>query len=213
VRRPWPTLAGLGVAGQIGLTFDDGPDPVATEKFVAVLAERRVQATFFVLGRMLAATPSLARELTDAGHEIAVHGWEHRNLLLRGPRATRDDLARTRDLVADLTGSAPRWWRPPYGVVSGAGLVSALELGMQPVLWTAWGRDWEARATTQSVAATATRGLRSGGTLLLHDSDCTSAPGSWRNTLGALPHLFDLCDARGWRVVPLREHLNRPAGQ
>lgn len=209
VRRCWPTLAGIGAADQVALTFDDGPDPVGTPRFLDVLAERRVHATFFVLGRMLTAAPSLASEITAAGHELAVHGWEHRNLLLRGPRATRDDIARTRDLITDLTGRAPVWWRPPYGVVSGAGLIAARRAGLHPVLWTAWGRDWEARATRNSVVKTARRNLSGGGTVLLHDSDCTSAPGSWRTTLAALPDLIDLCDSHGWRVVPLREHLCR----
>jgi peptidoglycan/xylan/chitin deacetylase (PgdA/CDA1 family) len=209
VRRRWPTLAGIGAADQVALTFDDGRDPVGTPRFLELLADRRVHATFFVLGRMLAASPALGLELTAAGHELAVHGWDHCNLLLRGPRATRDDIARTRDLIGNLTGSAPRWWRPPYGVLSGAGLLAAAQLRLQPVLWTAWGRDWEARATQHSVLETAERDLSGGGTLLLHDSDCTSAPGSWRTTLAALPDLLDLCAAHGWQVVPVREHLRR----
>jgi hypothetical protein len=48
--------------------------------------------------------------------------------------------------------------------------------------------------------------LRGGGTVLLHDSDCTSAPGSWRTTLGALPRLLGTWRDRGWEVGPLREH-------
>jgi peptidoglycan/xylan/chitin deacetylase (PgdA/CDA1 family) len=207
VRRHWPTLAGLGAAGQVALTFDDGPDPASTPRFLDLLADRQVHATFFVLGRMLMASPSLASDITGAGHELAVHGWDHRNLLLRTPAATRDDMARTRDLIENLTGRTPLWWRPPYGVLSGASLSAAAQLRLRPVLWTAWARDWEARATKQSVLATAMGNLNERGTLLLHDSDCTSAPGSWRTTLAALPELLDLCDAHGWQVVPLREHL------
>jgi formamidopyrimidine-DNA glycosylase len=53
---------------------------------------------------------------------------------------------------------------------------------------------------------TVTADLRGGATVLLHDSDCTSAPGSWKNTLSALPRLLDHCDRRGWTVGPLRDH-------
>ncbi|WP_434481832.1 glycosyltransferase [Streptomyces sp. NBC_01340] len=45
-----------------------------------------------------------------------------------------------------------------------------------------------------------------GGTILLHDSDCTSAPDSWRVTLAALPGVLDTCEAHGWQIGPLREH-------
>jgi hypothetical protein len=52
--------------------------------------------------------------------------------------------------------------------------------------------------------------LRAGGVILLHDSDVTSAPGSWRSALGALPALAEFCAARDWPLGPLREHW--PAG-
>ncbi|MET7527784.1 hypothetical protein [Streptomyces sp900116325] len=79
-------------------------------------------------------------------------------------------------------------------------------LGLIPVPWTCWGEDWRARVTPDSVHRTVTAGLDGGGTILLHDSDCTSAPGSWRTILGALPRLLDTCEQRGLRVGPLRDH-------
>ncbi len=206
-RRMLPGLAGVGRDDHVALTFDDGPDPRSTPAFLAELGRRRVRGTFFLLGRMLAEAPELGRELADAGHEVAVHGWEHRPMPLRGPRATYDDLARARDLVAAATGRAPRWYRPPYGVLSTSALVAARRLGLRPVLWTDWGRDWTGAATPESVLTTLTRDLRGGATVLLHDSDCTSAPESWRATLGALPALLEEIAARGWTAGPLEAHF------
>jgi peptidoglycan/xylan/chitin deacetylase (PgdA/CDA1 family) len=108
--------------------------------------------------------------------------------------------------VQDRTGEDPRWWRPPYGVLTAAGLVSARRAGLTPVLWGAWGEDWTAHASPDSVTASLARGLRPGSTVLLHDSSCTSAPGSWRSALGALPGLVRRCRDRGLDVGPLREH-------
>jgi len=206
-RRVLPGLAGRGRAGHVALTFDDGPDPASTPAFLAELDRHRVSATFFLLGRMLTDCPELGRELADAGHEVAVHGWEHRPMPLRGPLATYDDLARARDLVAATTGQVPRWYRPPYGVLSTAALIAARHLGMTPVLWTNWGRDWTRAATARSVLATLTRDLRGGATVLLHDSDCTSAPGSWRTTLVALPGLLEELRRRDLAAGPLRDHF------
>ncbi|WP_327066068.1 polysaccharide deacetylase family protein [Kitasatospora sp. NBC_01250] len=201
-----PGLSGPGDPGHVALTFDDGPDPASTPRFLAELAKTGTRATFFLLGRMLQRAPELGRELVEAGHEVAVHGWEHRPLLVRSPRATRDDVARARDLVASVTGQQPRWYRPPYGVLSASALYAAKENGLTPVLWTHWGRDWTASATPESVLRTLTRTPLAGGTVLLHDSDCTSAPESWRATLGALPRLLELCEQRGLAVGPLRDH-------
>jgi peptidoglycan/xylan/chitin deacetylase (PgdA/CDA1 family) len=205
-----PSLAGIGRPGHIGLTFDDGPDRRSTPRFIRVLAEHDVRATFFLLGSMLLIDPALGRELADAGHEVAVHGWHHRCLLRRAPSATYDDIARARDLVAEATGEWPRWYRPPYGVLTTPALQSCRRLGLTPVLWTAWGRDWEARATPVSILRTVTRRLSGGGTVLLHDTDCTSAPDSWRRTLVALPWILDWVRERDLRAGPLREHAAGP---
>jgi hypothetical protein len=92
-------------------------------------------------------------------------------------------------------------------VLSAGSLSAARRLGLRPVLWTAWGRDWEARATPESVLATIRKDLAGGGTVLLHDSDCTSAPLSWHTALDALPLLLADCAERGLRVGPLAEHF------
>jgi peptidoglycan-N-acetylglucosamine deacetylase len=204
--RAMPRIAGLGSPDHVALTFDDGPDRQSTPHFLRLLDREQVRATFFVLGSMLVNYPGLAREMAAAGHEIAVHGYDHRPLALRGPRATRDDLARVHDLAAHVLGTPPTLFRPPYGVMSGPAHLACRALGMRPVLWTAWGEDWRARATPRTVHDTVMASLRGGGTVLLHDSDCTSAPGSWRTTLGALPMLLDTWRSRGWRIGRLSDH-------
>lgn len=93
--------------------------------------------------------------------------------------------------------------------MSAAAHLAARRLGLTPVLWTWWGEDWTARAIPDSVHRTLVRDLRGGGTILLHDSDCTSAPGAWRSALGALPRILDACQERGPTVGPLREHRPR----
>ncbi|MFI1760915.1 polysaccharide deacetylase family protein [Streptomyces sp. NPDC020800] len=204
--RLMPCLSGRGRPDHVALTFDDGPDPRSTPHFLRLLADRRVHATFFLLGSEAHRSPALVREIAAAGHEIGIHGWLHRPLLLRGPRATRDDFTRARDLVTDLTGQPPTLFRPPYGVMSTAAHLAARRLGLAPVLWTCWGEDWTARATPASVHRTVTADLDGGGTILLHDSDCTSAPGAWRSALGALPRILDTCEERGYSVGRLRDH-------
>lgn len=204
--RAMPRLAGRGRSDHIALTFDDGPDHLSTPHFLRLLDARGVRATFFLLGSMLVRSPGLAKDMAAAGHEIGIHGWHHRPLLLRGPRATYDDLARAHAAVTDFTGQPPALFRPPYGVMTTPAHLACHRLGLTPVLWTAWGEDWRRRATPPSVHHTVTRDLHGGGTLLLHDSDCTSATGSWRTTLAALPGILDTCQASGWQVGPLRDH-------
>jgi peptidoglycan/xylan/chitin deacetylase (PgdA/CDA1 family) len=202
-----PGLCGVSRREHVALTFDDGPDPASTPRFLQLLAEHGVRASFFVLGSRLAAHPELGRRLVAAGHEIAVHGWTHRPHLLRTPTDTARDLRRAYDRVVATTGVRPRFWRPPHGIPTGAGLLAARRLGLRPVLWTADGRDWRAGATGDSVAGEITPRLSAGAVVLLHDSDVTSAPGSWRATLASVPLLLSACEQRGLVVGPLADHF------
>jgi len=204
-----PGLAGVGAPGHVALTFDDGPDPRSTPAFLEALDRLGWRATFFMLGSMVERAPSLAAEVAAAGHEVAVHGYEHRSQLFRLGKVVADDLDRALDTIATHTGRRPVWFRPPYGTLSAGGLVAARRQKLRTVLWTTWGRDWRPDATPGSVVADVARQLGPGGTVLLHDSDCTSAPESWRSALGALPRLGDLFSSRGLSVGTLGEHGTR----
>ncbi|MBB6629749.1 polysaccharide deacetylase family protein [Nocardioides sp. KIGAM211] len=193
-------LSGVGSKERVAITFDDGPDPASTPAFLDVLADLDVRATFFLLGRMLTRAPWMGLALVEAGHEIGVHGWDHRPLALRGPGATYPDLARTCREIERRCRVTPTFYRPPYGVLTWSGLAAARRLSLSPVLWTAWGADWRRSASPASIRATVGRRLQPGGTVLLHDSDCTSSPGSWRATLEALPGI--VADIRGAGLTP-----------
>jgi peptidoglycan-N-acetylglucosamine deacetylase len=201
-----PGLAGLGRPGHLALTFDDGPDPDATPAVLEALDHLGVTATFFMLGGQVVRHPEIAAAVVAAGHEAAVHGFTHRNHLARGPVDVCRDVTRAASVVAAATGARPAWFRPPYGVLTSASLVAARRARLRPVLWTAWGRDWEDRSPAQ-VAATVRGQLTPGGTVLLHDSDCTApVTGGWRATVTALPLLAELADQLGCQLGPLRDH-------
>jgi peptidoglycan-N-acetylglucosamine deacetylase len=208
VRRWFPTLSGRGDLGHVALTFDDGPKADSTPHVLAALADLGLHATFFVLGAAVAAQPELAEQIRREGHELAVHGWDHGYLLGRGTSRIRGELSGCARLVAEVGGQRPVWFRPAYGVLTGPSVVAARQLGLRPVLWTAWARDWTSRATADSVLTRLTPGLTGGATLLLHDADYTTAPGAWRATVTAIPRLVELARRRGLRLGPLREHLH-----
>lgn len=204
--RITPRLVGVGRPGHVALTFDDGPDPESTPEILSVLDDLGWRATFFMLGDRVRRAPTVAQDVVAAGHEVAVHGNLHRNMLRRTRRATEYDIAYAYDTIALATGVEPRWFRPPFGILSLSALRAARRHGMRTVLWTTWGRDWRREATPETVAADVTRRYLDGGTVLLHDSDCESYPGSWKSTVGALPRLADEFAARRLTVGPVGDH-------
>jgi peptidoglycan/xylan/chitin deacetylase (PgdA/CDA1 family) len=205
-RRYLPRLAGLGRPDHVALTFDDGPDPASTPYFLEELDRLGMRATFFMLGVNADVHRSVAAEVAAAGHEVAAHGYHHRSQLFSPPGRVRDDILRGVHTVAEATGEMPRWYRPPFGTLSNAGLLAAQRFGLRTVLWSAWGKDWSEKATSDTVLAELDQDLGPGVTVLLHDSDCASAPGAWKAALGALEPLAERLAAAGLTAGPLADH-------
>ena len=210
VRRLAPRIAGRGGPRHVALTFDDGPDPASTPRFLDELSRLGCHATFFVLGARLHRAPRVGRRIVADGHEVAVHGWHHDNTLTARPGRTFTGVRDTVRLIEDVCGVTPSWYRPPYGALSTEAWLAARRNGLRPVLWTAWAEDWTAASTPASVLDTLAPDLKGGATLLLHDSDVTSAPGAWKSTLGALPEITAACRAAALTPGPLRDHDVRP---
>jgi peptidoglycan-N-acetylglucosamine deacetylase len=188
------TLSGRGY----GLTFDDGPHPQGTPAVLAELERRGVRATFFLVGEQVARNPTLAAEIVAAGHGIGLHCDRHRNQLRLGPRAVREDIMRAAARIEETTGRPIERYRPPYGIFNAAALALVRSRGWRPLLWTRWGRDWEARATPSSIATRLVGGgVEQGAVLLLHDADDYGAEGSWRRTAAALPRGLAELEERG----------------
>src|SRR3977135_3074348 len=125
------------------LTFDDGPNPGATEPILETLAASDVPAAFFLVGEHVRRFPEVARRVAAAGHEIGNHTLRHRKLHLRGPRRIREELERTHELIVDATNRVPRSFRAPHGYRNPFVGVATRRLAYTVFGWTfaVWGSD------------------------------------------------------------------------
>jgi peptidoglycan/xylan/chitin deacetylase (PgdA/CDA1 family) len=192
-----------GDAAEVAITFDDGPHPEGTPAVLELLAERNMVATFFLVGERVAAAPQLAAEIAAAGHRVALHCNLHRNALRLTGAQCRDDIARARDAIHSATGVECDLQRAPLGIYTRPFLREVRAAGLQPWLWSQWGRDWRARATPESITREASGSLKRGDIVLLHDGDDYSSAGSHRKTVAALPGVLDAVEQRGLNAVVL----------
>jgi peptidoglycan/xylan/chitin deacetylase (PgdA/CDA1 family) len=204
----WPALRGpLGVEDRTAsgegyaLTFDDGPHREGTPAVLEILAATETTATFFLVGEQVQRNPGLAEEIVAAGHAVGLHCHRHRNLLRLAPWQVREDIDRAQSLIENATGAPIQMYRPPYGVLNASALRLAKVRGWRTLLWSQWGRDWEQRATPESIARRVTDDVTPGAVLLLHDADDYGAQGSWRRTAAALPNVLETLTERGLRAV------------
>jgi peptidoglycan/xylan/chitin deacetylase (PgdA/CDA1 family) len=204
-RRFFPAITRLGADDAVALTFDDGPD-VGLDAFLGLLEEYDVRATFFVVGEQASRAPSKLEEIISCGHEIAVHCYQHRSYLRLSPGKTVEDMRRAKGTIEEAVGCSTRFFRPPYGMFNLASWLEADRQGWKRVLWARWGRDWDAMATSRSIADNMGR-PEAGDILLLHDSDRYAAQAYWRTTLEALPIILERLSALGLRARQVGELL------
>jgi peptidoglycan/xylan/chitin deacetylase (PgdA/CDA1 family) len=153
----------------VSLTYDDGPNPRDTPRILDLLAERRATATFFVLAEPAAQHPDIIRRIVVEGHEVALHGPNHRALTDMSDREALDGIRRSRATVEDIAGVPVRLYRPPYGSHTLRQAWGIRRLGLELIIWSGDALDW-LHDTEAAVAKRAIAGIFPGAILLLHDA-------------------------------------------
>ena len=162
-----------GARGQglrmVGLTFDDGPDPVSTPAVLESLDRAGAKATFFMLANRVARHPSIVKELVGQGHEVALHGLDHQRLTSLSPREVQERLVRGKAVLEDVSGQEVRWFRSPYGAQNVGTYRAIRKAGLHSVVWSAAGKDWVAQDPAD-IPPRLMETLKPGGIILLHDA-------------------------------------------
>ena len=213
VRTQWLGPAvwrGRGDVSSVALTFDDGPSP-DTERILDILEQCGVGATFFMVCRHVERHPETARRVVACGHDIGNHSYSHPIYLYRRARETYRQLARTQDVISDVTGVRPTWSRPPCGVRTRAYFDAARALGLCTVQWTVSGLDWK-RRSPQSIAGRVIEHAAPGSIVLPHDGDSAGKRDRSR-TVAALPLIVDGLTRRGLHVSSLTQLIHTPASE
>jgi cellulose synthase/poly-beta-1,6-N-acetylglucosamine synthase-like glycosyltransferase/peptidoglycan/xylan/chitin deacetylase (PgdA/CDA1 family)/spore germination protein YaaH len=197
---------------QLALTFDDGPDPRWTPRILEILREKKVPATFFVIGENALAHPLILKDILAQGSEIGNHSYTHPNMALVSPRGARIELNTTQRLVEAYTGRAMRMARIPYfGDAEPTTedelhpVLEAQQAGYLNIGLHVDSEDWT-RPGVQAIidntinAVEAGDDVKSGNIILLHDSG-----GDREQTIAALPTIIDQLRAKGYTFVPVSQ--------
>jgi polysaccharide deacetylase family protein (PEP-CTERM system associated) len=84
-----------------------------TDAVIELFDRGGVKATFFTLGWVAARYPAMMRRIAEAGHEVASHGWDHQRVFTMTPDDFREDLAKSRKVLEDSSGTAVTGYRAP----------------------------------------------------------------------------------------------------
>ena len=188
VRRRGPSSS-----RRVALTFDDGPDHL-TERYLDVLDELGVPATFFVLGTLASARPDLVREYRRRGHQIAGHGYDHTRFNKLGPRELLDQCARTEAALGGQLSGRP-WVRPPHGSLDASSLIQLVASGYTVAMWSLDSCDYSTNDPADVIRQCAP--ITAGEVVLFHEGQ------QW--TLDALPRIVADIHAAGLECVTMHD--------
>jgi peptidoglycan-N-acetylglucosamine deacetylase len=186
-------------AGEVVLSFDDGPRPETTPLVLQALERQCAKATFFMNGEPLLRSPDLARRVRDEGHTVAMHGFRHEHFASLPEVDQRADLQAMQKAHLEVFGSSAPAYRFPF-LEETPTLLAALKAQAVTVMSVDLGiEDWlpdqgPALLTERLLQRLAENDGR--GLVLLHDAE--------NQTAAALPLMLQALKDRGYRVVHLQ---------
>jgi peptidoglycan/xylan/chitin deacetylase (PgdA/CDA1 family) len=201
-------------AAGVALTFDDGPTAGATDRVLDALADLRVKAAFFVVGRNALEHPELVSRMHAEGHVVGNHTLDHAHFaLFRRRRYWHRQIHETDEIIRRIIGRRPRLFRPPMGIKTLHTARAAAASGHVMVTWSRRALDGVATSSERIVRRLG-HASEPGDILLLHDGlEPNARPRDPKATVAALRPLVETLRSRGLEPQPLDELLGLPAYQ
>jgi peptidoglycan/xylan/chitin deacetylase (PgdA/CDA1 family) len=194
---------------EVVLTFDDGPIPPYSNMILDTLDSQCVKATYFMVGQMAHAYPSIVRRIYNAGHTIGTHSQHHpfafQNLSMQRVENEVDGGIESVDAALGDPKAVSPFFRIP-----GLGRTNAVEHFLESKGLVTWSadvdtNDWWRGTSASQIVKRAMRRLdaKGRGILLMHDIHPATAM--------ALPMLLKELKASGYHVVQVVSAGERPA--
>ena len=192
----------------IALTFDDGPYPPYTDRLLDILREKKVKATFFLVGEQAQKHPELVKRIVTEGHTAGLHAFRHRDFLKLTDKEKLEDLALGKNTLLAITGKAPEYWRPPHGFRDFSVMETAAAQKLTVVNWSVIPRDWTG-IEKQEICSRVLDKADDGDIVLLHDGDSPYYNASRQATVDAAALLIDSLREKGYHLVSLEEYVRK----
>ncbi|MFC3884825.1 polysaccharide deacetylase family protein [Bacillus songklensis] len=194
----------------VALTFDDGPDPIYTDKILDILGKYNAKATFFMVGKHVDLHYTVAKKVKLSGHEIGNHTFNHPNLKEINRKEIRRELKLTDKILKRLTKNKCNLFRPPFGSYHDEALKIADKMGYKTILWTKSldTRDWKKNRSWAQIYALVIDNIKPGSIVLFHDSS-NNGNGDRSETVTALEKIIIQLTKENYQFVTVSELLEK----
>lgn len=151
----------------VALTIDDGPHYKTTPQMLAVLKEKKIKLTLFILGENAERHPEILAQAVADGHEIATHAYSHNSLAKMSQQEVSNELDKAEKAITAVA-PKPVLFRPPGGAYNDTVLAEVQRRGYRTILWSVDPADWQ-RPSVEKVVDKVMKNVQPGSIVLLHD--------------------------------------------
>lgn len=137
-----------------------------------VLDRYNVKTTFFVGGQWVEKESEVLEEIFARGHEIANHGYFHREHEYLTYEQNYEEIKVNHELVKSILGIDMTLFAPPSGSFNKSTLSVAKDLGYSTIMWSKDTIDWRDK-DANLIFTRATNGVKGGELILAHPTQCT----------------------------------------
>ena len=182
----------------VALTFDDGPSPY-TDRLLRILADNDAKSTFFLIGNKVAANPTGAKRVADAGMEVANHTWEHPNMTTIPPEDIGSQISKANDAINAATGQTPKLMRTAGGLINDNVLAAAKQQGMADINWDVIPFDWMNDSNTAATTYMLKTQIKPRSVVLFHDT--------YSSTVDVVYQFIPVLKTNGYHLVTVSQLL------
>lgn len=180
----------------VALTFDDGPHSKNTDDILNILSKYNAYATFFMLGSNVEKYPDVVKRVFDAGNEIGIHTWSHKELTKLSSDEIKKEVDNTASKIEKITGKRPTLVRPPYGSIN-ENVKNTIDNPL--ILWNVDSLDWKSR-DKEKIVPLVLNDVQDGDIILLHDIHSTTVP--------AVEEILKYLVGNDYQVITVSQMLN-----
>ena len=184
----------------VAVTFDSAWTAEDISSIAKTLDSYGCRATFFVVGTWAEKNPDAVRLLSDRGHEIAGHSYDHAHYNNLTESELMADMAKCDAAIKNITGKNVPLFRSPYGEYNNTVVRAANESGRYLIQWDADSLDWKDLSEGEIINRVMKK-VKNGSIILLHNGT--------KNTASALPKLLDKLKSEGYSFKSAGELIYR----
>lgn len=179
----------------VALTFDDGPSDV-TSRVLDILEKYNIVGSFFLIGNQInEGTKQLIEREISCGCEVNNHSFTHSPMSKMDPAVIKEEIRKTTELITEITGKEPAFFRPPFIDLSDT-MYESIDL---PFICGVDSVDWDPKTTVEGRIENVLNKVKDGAIVLMHD-----LPGNTR-TVEALPSIIEALRDKGYSFVTVSE--------